>query len=70
MVALPLNDGLTLMEVNTGLARFLLPGTSNGGPLSVSPDDRLLAALRTTGTERPTAGGSGSFVKRQIRFDL
>jgi hypothetical protein len=47
LIALPLKDGLTLMEVETGTTRFQVPGTANGGPLAASPDDRLLAAPRT-----------------------
>jgi WD40 repeat protein len=47
MVALPLKDGLTLMQVESGAVRFRIPGTRNGGPLAASPDDRLLAAVRT-----------------------
>ncbi|HKB37981.1 MAG TPA: hypothetical protein VKD72_16155, partial [Gemmataceae bacterium] len=43
-VTLPLKDGLTLMQVETGLVRVRIPGTCVGGPLAVSPDDRLLAA--------------------------
>ncbi len=47
-VALPLKEGLTLLEVQTGAKRFTVPGTP-GRPLAASPDDRLLAAPRPTG---------------------
>src|SRR5262249_9510172 len=32
-VALPLNDGLTLVEAATGVVRFRIAGTPNGGPI-------------------------------------
>jgi WD40 repeat protein len=47
-VALPLNDGLTLMDVATGQARLHILGTASGGPLAASLDGRLLAARRTS----------------------
>ena len=50
-VALPLNDGLALVEL-PGVARFHIAGASPSGPLAVSPDDRLLAAR---GTHRSSA---------------
>jgi WD40 repeat protein len=46
-VALSLSSGLTLAEVESGVHRFHLAGTS-GGP-AASPDDRLLAARRGGG---------------------
>jgi WD40 repeat protein len=55
-VALPLNDGLTLMEVDTGVVRFRIPGTASGEPPATSPDGRLLAARRTAGGQPPTVG--------------
>jgi RNA polymerase sigma factor (sigma-70 family) len=48
-VALLLPDGLRLVEVDSGTERFRVPGTSAGGPLASSPDDRLLAARRPAG---------------------
>jgi WD40 repeat protein len=48
-VAVPVKDVLTLADVKTGEARFQFPGIYRG-PISRSPDDRLLAAARTTVT--------------------
>jgi WD40 repeat protein len=46
-VALPLKEGLTLMELDTGQTRFHAVGTAGNGPVAGSPDGRLLAAQRT-----------------------
>jgi WD40 repeat protein len=54
LVALPLNDGLTLMEVDTGVVRFRAPGAASGKAPAASPDGRLLAARRTAAGEAPT----------------
>src|SRR5262249_21355046 len=42
-VALPLKEGLALVETETGTIRFRGGGTVANGPVSASPDDRLLA---------------------------
>jgi RNA polymerase sigma factor (sigma-70 family) len=46
--ALPLNEGLTLMDVETGAVRYRIAGTRSGSPLAASPSGRLLAAFRET----------------------
>jgi WD40 repeat protein len=55
-VALLLNDGLTLMEVDTGVVRFRAPGATSGQPPVASPDGRLLAAWRTVEGKPPAVG--------------
>jgi WD40 repeat protein len=55
-VALPLNDGLTLMEVDSGVVRFRAPGVAGGKSVAASPDGRLLAARRTADGKPPTVG--------------
>jgi WD40 repeat protein len=47
--ALPIDNVLKLLEVNTGAVRVPITGVSNG-PVTVSPDDRLLLAPHKTGT--------------------
>jgi WD40 repeat protein len=45
-VLLPFQEGLTLVEVRTGVLRYCLPDAAPGSPLAASPDGRLLAARR------------------------
>jgi WD40 repeat protein len=52
-VALPLEAGLTVLEVPTGATRFCLTGTPRGCPVVASPDGRLLAAPWKAGADRP-----------------
>jgi hypothetical protein len=56
LVALPLNDRLTLMEVDTGVVRFRAPGAASGKPLAASPDGRLLTARHNAKEKSPTVG--------------
>lgn len=46
-VALLLKNGLTQMNVENGAVRYQISGTQTSGPLAASPDERLLAALRS-----------------------
>lgn len=48
-VALPLKDGLKLMQTETGAERLRIAGTAPGGPLAASADGRLLAVRRAGG---------------------
>jgi WD40 repeat protein len=50
-VALALAEALALVDVKTGRRRFQVAGTSASGPVTVSPDDRLVAV--------PLAGNKG-----------
>jgi hypothetical protein len=45
-VLLPFAEGLTLVEVRTGVLRYCIPDASPDSPLAASPDGRLLAARR------------------------
>lgn len=57
MAALPLPDGLTLMDVETGAVRYRIAGTRSGKSLAASPAGRLLAAFRETkGKDKSTVG--------------
>ncbi len=56
-VALPLSEGLTQMDVESGAIRYRIRGTRNGGPLAASPDGRLLAALRAESSKDEAAIG-------------
>jgi WD40 repeat protein len=55
-VALPLETGLTLVEVDTGVARFRTPGPASGKSVAASPDGRLLAARLTAEGKPPVVG--------------
>lgn len=54
-VALPLHDGLTVLDVMSGAVRFRIPDVARSSTVVVSPDDRLLAA-RLTGKSDTSLG--------------
>jgi RNA polymerase sigma factor (sigma-70 family) len=45
-VALTLNDGLRLVDVDSGAVRFQTAKAASGHPPAFAPDDRLIAAVR------------------------
>jgi hypothetical protein len=56
-VALPLNQGLTIMDVETGTVRYRIAETRSGSPIAASPDGRLLAAWHETkAKDKPALG--------------
>jgi WD40 repeat protein len=50
-VALRLQEGVSVIDLNSGADRFRVPDTMKGGPFTTSPDGRLLAVLQ--GTSKP-----------------
>jgi RNA polymerase sigma factor (sigma-70 family) len=50
---LPTDDGMELRDVESGRTRFKVPGTSKGGIVAASPDQRLIALLETKEMGRP-----------------
>jgi hypothetical protein len=57
---MPLNDGLTMMDVSRGAVRFRFSGHAAGDSLVATPDGRLLAGRKTSGTG--TKGKSGDIL--------
>ncbi|HEV8058649.1 MAG TPA: WD40 repeat domain-containing protein [Gemmataceae bacterium] len=54
-VALPLKEGLSIIDPRSGGVSFRIPGSSTGGPITASRDGRLLAGIKGADNAKPGA---------------